>query len=45
MSIILAIGISMVFAINYGKLNADGKQLALILAIIIAGGLAGMRDT
>lgn len=45
MSLILAIGISMVFAINYGKLNADEKQLVLIIAIIIAGGLAGMRDT
>ena len=44
MSLMLAIPISIVFLIGGIKLNISPDHLLIVLAIIFAGGLAGLKE-
>jgi hypothetical protein len=44
MSFWIALAFAFLYASRWGTLNADGKQLMLAVAILLAGGLAGIRD-
>ena len=44
MSFWIALAFAFLYVSRWGALNADGKQLMLAVAILLAGGLAGLRD-
>ena len=44
MSFWIALAFAFLYASRWGTLNADGKQMMLAVAILLAGGLAGIRD-
>jgi hypothetical protein len=44
MSLILAIPVSMIFMYGGLKLNIPSSHLLIVMAIIVAGGLAGCND-